>query len=131
MAEPLRVGMSGWIIQDGNYTDFRVGQQASFALEFYAPLGLTTGAGPTFAEWIAASRYHIRAQVIFATPQVWVIDTGAFMAFREEKSPNHAAVGSFVEGEIYLGIDPFFYFEYLHRIPGIPVLTYDWLVRGI
>ena len=34
-----------------------------------------------------------------------------------------------MEGEIYVGIDPFFYFEHLCRIAGMPPLTYSWLVQ--
>ena len=32
---PLSV--AAWVIQDGNYPDFRKGQRAEFAVEFYAP----------------------------------------------------------------------------------------------
>ena len=38
--EKINVGLSSWIIQDGNYEDFAVGQEQRFALEFYAPDGL-------------------------------------------------------------------------------------------
>jgi hypothetical protein len=33
----LRVGLSSWIIQDGNYADFKKGDLASFALQLYTP----------------------------------------------------------------------------------------------
>jgi hypothetical protein len=33
----IHVGLFSWIIQDGNYDDFEVGQAAKFALEFYPP----------------------------------------------------------------------------------------------
>ena len=33
--ELLNVGLDAWIIQDGNYADFRVGEEQDFALEFY------------------------------------------------------------------------------------------------
>lgn len=33
--ETVEVGLSAWIVQDGNYPDFSVGQQASFALEVW------------------------------------------------------------------------------------------------
>jgi len=36
MADSLVVGLSSWIIQDGNYGDFSRGERAAFALEFYA-----------------------------------------------------------------------------------------------
>ena len=31
----LQVGLNSWIIADGNYTDFSVGEARSFALEYY------------------------------------------------------------------------------------------------
>ena len=37
------IGLSAWIIQDGNYGDFSVGQRAEFALEFYAREALKSG----------------------------------------------------------------------------------------
>lgn len=128
----LHVGVSSWIVQDGNYGDFAVGQQARFALEFYPPNGLRRAAeGPMSAEHLGASRYRIHGRVGFVGPGVWAIDTGLFVAFEERQPPDHAKVGGWVEGEVYLGIDPFFYFEYLHRIDGIPPLTYTWQVRAI
>ncbi len=30
-----KIGISAWIIQDGNYGDFRCHERAEFALEFY------------------------------------------------------------------------------------------------
>ena len=31
-----KIGLSAWIVQDGNYGDFRRHERAEFALEFYA-----------------------------------------------------------------------------------------------
>lgn len=127
-----RVGLSAWIIADGNYADFVVGQKAKFALEFYPSHGLNVAQdGPPVAQHLKASHYRVRAQVVFADANVWVIDAGSFMAFCEQRPPEHGRVGAWVEGEIYLGIDPFFYFEYLHRMDGMPPLTYSWIVREI
>lgn len=127
-----RVGVAAWIILDGNYADFAVGQTAKFALEFYPPHGLKLAQdGPPAAQHLKASHYQVRAQVSFAGENVWVINAGSFMAFYEQKPPDYVSVGAWVEGEIYLGIDPFFYFEYLHRMDGMPPLTYSWIVREI
>src|SRR5437899_2044633 len=45
MSEPktlnLDVYLSRWIVEDGNYVDFRVGEMRQFALEFWAPSPLT------------------------------------------------------------------------------------------
>jgi hypothetical protein len=39
--------------------------------------------------------------------------------------------GSWVEGEIYLGIDPFMYFEGLKNQAGMPSLTYSFRIGEI
>jgi hypothetical protein len=128
----VHIGLSSWIIQDGNYGDFTVGQQTKFALEFYLPHDLQGAPdGPAASEHITGSRYRVRGRVVFSNPNVWVIDTGTFVTFQETPPPSHAIVGKWVVGEINLGIDPFFYFEYLHRIEGMPCLSYPWMVRKI
>lgn len=127
-----RVGVAAWIILDGNYADFAVGQTAKFALEFYPPHGLKrTQAGPPVAQHLRASHYHVRAQVAFAGENVWVINAGSFMAFYEQKPPDYMSVGAWVEGEIYLGIDPFSCFGYAHSMDRMPQLAYSWIVREI
>jgi hypothetical protein len=40
-------------------------------------------------------------------------------------------VGAAVSGRIYLGVDPFFYFEHLRNEAGMPDLFSDWFVRRI
>ena len=128
----VRVGLSAWIVQDGNYADFTTGQDAKFALEFYSPVGLRPAApGPMTAEHLSASRYRVHAQVVFASDAVCVIDAGLFVAFEERQPPPHAVAGGWVEGEVYVGIDPFFYFEYLHKNEGMPPLSYRWQVQRI
>ena len=32
---------------------------------------------------------------------------------------------------MYVGVDPFVYFEYLFRRPTMPPLSYHWVLRGI
>jgi hypothetical protein len=132
MKDPLYVGVSAWIIQDGNYPDFTVGQATKFALEFSPFDGLNASVDESlFAEHLGASRYRIRAKVLYATPNVWVIDTGTFLAFDEQQPPPYALPGANVQGDIYLGIDPYFYFEYLHTLEAMPKLSCSWQVLGI
>lgn len=127
----IHVGVSSWIIQDGNYGDFAVGQHAKFALELGTLDELRPAIeGPLSAEPLGASRYRVRARVAFVAEGVWVIDAGAFLAFRELPRGG-APLGAFVEGDVYLGIDPFFYFESLSKIPGMPPLAYRWIIREI
>ena len=42
----LQIGLSSWIIQDGNYGDFECHAIERFALEFYSEKGLYAGSGP-------------------------------------------------------------------------------------
>src|SRR5215813_14286261 len=128
--ESLNIGIDAWIIQDGNYADFTVGQKAQFALEFY-PYSLTPSHSTSKSiTHLKASRYNVCGQVVYKTKQVWVLDMG-FLAYQEEKAPKYATESSWVEGEVYIGIDPFFYFERLNKLPDMPELTYSFRIEQI
>lgn len=128
--ESLNVDVDAWIIQDGNYGDFSVGQEAQFALEFY-PHALTASRRTSkSATHLKGSRYRICGQVVYRAKGVWVIDTG-FLAYQEAKPPSYATERSWVEGEVYIGIDPFFYLESLNKLPGMPNLTYKFRIEEI
>lgn len=128
--ESLNVGVDAWIIQDGNYSNFTVGQRTQFALEFY-PHSLKLAKHRSLsASHLKTSRYQICGQVVYSSKSVWVLDMG-FMAYQESQPPRFASKGALVEGEIYLGIDPFMYFEGLKNRPGMPPLTYSFLVGQI
>jgi hypothetical protein len=126
----LYVGISSWIIQDGNYRDFRVGETARFALEFYPHMLEVDKLHQASFERIRASRYRIRGQVVYVGRSVWVIDFGV-MAYQNEEPPRATKEGSWIEGNVYLGVDPFFYFEDLQSRPGMPALQYDWHIKTI
>jgi len=128
--ESLNIGVAAWIIQDGNYGDFSVGQKAKFALEFYPHSLILSPKDSKSVTHLKASVYQVCAQVIYRTNEVWVLDTG-FLAYQEAKPPRDAQVGSWVEGQMYVGIDPFFYFEGLNKLPGMPALTYSFRVEQI
>ena len=125
------IGMSSWIIQDGNYPDFAVGREASFAVEFYSEDKLTPAAGPVKrAEHLGESNYRVSAEVIYTDRSWWVIDIG-LPVFREETPPSGARAGRFFEGTINLGIDPYFYMEYLGKDSSAPPLIFTWRIREI
>jgi len=129
-AVTLAIAVDSWIIQDGNYGDFAVGDRARFALEFGArQLQLSATREPR-ATHIGHGVYDLRAEVRFIDSDVWVIDFGT-LAFWEAPPPSFAEVGAWVEGRALLGIDPYFYQEYLHKLPGMPDLAYDWRIEGI
>lgn len=126
----LRIGLNSWIVQDGNYRDFRVGQAACFALKFFPHALHAADLESPKCEHLWGSRYRVCAKVVYTAYPVWVIDFG-FKAYENHSPPEIAAKGRWIEGEIYVGIDPFFYFEDLHAIPGIPELRYEVLIKGI
>ncbi len=134
MADHLFVGLSAWIIQDGNYPDFLQGSQTAFALEFapltpleeippngaVAPLFLHRGSGS----------YDVVARVVHVAAHWWAIDVGVLI-FEECKPPESARLGSWLRGEVSIGIDPFFYFEDHGHEPGVPAMIYDWHIDRI
>ena len=134
MQSAFIVGLSSWIIQDGNYPDFARGAQVAFALEFYSANGLSVleGAGKApFLEHLHGSTYRIVGRVIHVRDlEWWAIDAGLLM-YREEKPPLGLKEGDWVAGEVYVGVDPFFYFERLSRQHTAPALIYEWLIEKI
>jgi len=124
------IGLSSWIIQDGNYDNFETGQVAEFALEFYSKTFQPSNTKQKSFKRLGAAKYEITGEVIYLTPEVWVLDFG-ICAFQESKPPEGINVGSFVAAEIYLGIDPFFYFERLYTLPKMSPLIYSWKINSI
>jgi hypothetical protein len=124
------IGLGSWIIQDGNYDNFQVEQNAEFALEFFSKIIRKGEAKQKFAKRLGGAKYSIYGEVIYLTQEVWVLDFG-ICAFQESKPPEDLTVGSTVAAEIYLGIDPFFYFEYLYTLKNMPPLIYSWRIDSI
>ena len=134
MADNLVVGLSSWIIQDGNYGDFSRGDHAAFAIEFYASTELTAvnpRRRPTRSLiHVGDAQYRTVGQVVHVAEDWWVIDAGTQL-YREDKPPHAVQVGHWLEGEICIGIDPFSYFERLTLQPNAPPLIYDWTIEKI
>ena len=128
------VGLSSWIIQDGNYPDFTRGAQVAFALEFYSANGLSIldeGGQVASLEHLHSSTYRLVGRVIhLRDSEWWAIDAGLLM-YRKEKPPFGLKEGDWVAGDVYVGVDPFFYFERLSRHHTAPPLIYDWLIKKI
>jgi hypothetical protein len=124
------IGLSSWIIQDGNYPDFTTGQHAEFALEFYSQTYQKSDMRSKSSKNLGAAKYEIIGEVVYLTPELWVLDFG-ICAFQESKPAEGISVGSFVAAEIYLSIDPFFYFERLYTLPKMPALIYSWKINSV
>ena len=126
----VNVGLSSWIIQDGNYGDFSTGKTYEFALEFY-PRSLHSPATQSKqCQLIEGSNYRIRGQLVFSHKEATVIDFG-LMAYRQGQPKEEFAVGDWLAGDFYLGIDPFFYTADLCLIVGMPVLLYKFRIDKI
>ncbi len=128
----LRIGLSSWIVQDGNYGDFKSGGEYRFAVEFL-PLSVSMeSTEPTSpaCHHLGGSRYEVEARIVVVTEGYWVIDAGVLL-FQDSAPHADAAVGKGLRGEIYIGIDPFFYFERLQYDERMPDLFYEWRVNRI
>jgi len=129
--DELSVGLSSWIIQDGNYGDFEEGGQYTFALEFALGAIESIASAGRSLRHIAGADYRFTAEVVFTQPGLVVIDAGV-LCYREDKSTEGGLVtGSFIAGDLSLGIDPFFWLETHSRAPGAPNLSYRWRLRAI
>jgi hypothetical protein len=125
-----RIGISSWIIQDGNYGDFRRQERAEFALEFYPGSWHPNSTSEKPALWIGGSNYKVNAEVIHVSKRCFVIDFG-ISAYQQAEPPKAIRRGRWLTAEIYLGIDPFFYFEDLTHVKGMPPLIYNWHIHKI
>lgn len=127
----LQVGLNSWIIADGNYDSFRVGETRSFALEYYHEADLrsipksraTRGFAP-----LGGARYSITRRTLHIGRDWAAIDVG-LPVYRELYSlpppPKR------FEGVIGLSVDPFFYFKRHAHEHGAPPLIFDWRINRI
>lgn len=134
MVDPLKIALNAWIIQDGNYGEFDVGDVAAFAIEFYTDLNAAEMVAPAPAEptifHVANATYRVACPIVHLAPDWWVVDIG-LPIYHSGAAPRGAALGRWLQGEISLGIDPFFYFERLAKAPDSPALIFDWSVDAI
>lgn len=126
------VGLDPRILREGTYGEFKTQGSAAFALEFYSFNGLKAAkpGAKILATPLEDSNYRIQAKVVFIGTDYWIIDFGV-LAYCEFESPAALRVGDFVEGEIFLSVDSFFYFQYAAKDQGAPSLIYDWQVQEV
>jgi hypothetical protein len=128
--ESLYIGVSSWIIQDGNYPDFRIGDAINIALEFHPYRICESRNSLASITRLSSCHYRVNGKSIFVSNNVFVLDFG-LLAYDQASPPKWMKSNCYIDAEIYLGIDPFFYFEELHAILGMPELRYNFRVRGI
>jgi hypothetical protein len=134
MTDTLIVGLYSWIIQDGNYAEFSRDAEVAFALEMHAPSPLKA-VDPDFQpvpslRHVGGAHYEAVGQAVYVADDWWVFDIGV-LTFREERPPVDLCQGNWLRGEIFIGIDPFYYFERLAHQAGAPALIYDWKIEKI
>lgn len=125
----LYVGLSSWVIQDGNYSDFVKDDKAEFALEIYSQNIEKTDSHKTYCEHIEDTEYKIEGRVVFIDNEFLVIDVGILIYWQNDKSK--FKVNDYISGNVFIGIDPFFYFESGYKNKGIPALIYTWRIKEI
>lgn len=124
------IGLSSWIIQDGNYVDFKIGEIREFALEFGFKKYSLCEQTVKKVTYLNGPFYEINGEVIFKSKDVCIIDFG-LLAYDSDNKYEGVKVGDYLTGEIYLGIDRFDYFESLNKFDEIPALIYSWKVEKI
>ena len=81
------IGLAAWIIQDGDYGDFNVGERAEFALEFYAAGGVElVPDSDVHATHLHDDRYDAIGRIVHVDERCWVLDFG-LLAFHEGVVP--------------------------------------------
>lgn len=135
------IGLSAWVLQDGNYTDFVVGQVRQFALEFnyppHARLRPTAEPGLSCRAVDDDATYRIRAELVRSAREPMehchILDFG-LLAYGESMVLDDfepSAAGVRLGGEIRLDVDHFAYMEHLATRPGMPPLIYTWRIDEI
>lgn len=125
------IGLSSWIIQDGNYGDFAVGDDTQFALEFYSEEIKKSDDQKIKMERIEDAQYIVNGLVVFLDEEFLVIDVGILIYWQYSKRKFGFKKGDYITGNVWIGIDPFFYFESGYKNKGIPELIYNWKIRDI
>jgi hypothetical protein len=125
------ISLNSWVIQDGNYPNFKKGQTAEFALYFHANKDLiNVGAGDLQVAFIKDCKYTVTAKVAYVGDECWIIDFG-LLAYSDNHPPKGIKVGSVFSAEIWLEIDYYFYFEFLSKNDNVPPMIYTWNVQKI
>jgi len=128
----LNIGVDCWIIRDGNYANFIRGQSISFALEFFAPHKLIEVA-PADTPYLNNSygAYHeASGPIVHLMDNWWAVNFGIKL-FRHGKPPTWAKIGSWVQGFVYVGVDPFYYSKEFSLASNAIPLIYNWRVEKI
>ena len=136
------IGLPSWVMQDGNYTEFAVGQRRQFALEFHyhrnRRLVQIDDAQSRMCKYTGrVTDYDVTAHLLMdAGPSregFFLLDFGLRAYKRQmvldDLEPPPA--GTWLSGVIGLSVDPFDYMDDRFRPTGLPPLIYTWTIDAI
>lgn len=123
------ISLSSWVIKDGNYPDFTVGEKRRFALEYFSHDLVPAAPGTRQAHPLGDARYEITAEVVAADDELAVLEFG-LLAYSDSR-PSPAAVGDWRHGTMLLEIDCYSYFEIHAKREHVPAAVYSWTITGI
>jgi hypothetical protein len=125
------IGLSSWVIQDGNYHNFRVEETAEFALHiFITDITIKNSIDQLQAVFLDGCNYKVQAKVVYICEDCWIIDFG-IMAYTEGKPPIGIEIGSIITANVSIDIDYYLYTEFLNKNTDIQPLIYTWNIQKI
>lgn len=133
LLETWNIGLSAWIIQDGNYSDFVTGETVEFAVEFYQPSGTAseTCQAAVSATPVADTRYSVVAAKVPNDEGIAILDIGILVFQNGQLERPVFENDQPLRTELQLHVDPYFYFEGLAGSPTVPSLIYTWKIKSI
>ena len=127
--QPLNIGLSSWIIQDGNYEDFETEHEYRFALEFRAMRVAAASDRRSHLKPLEGSAYRFSGEIVLREPRLTVLDVGVLCY--DEGEIHIPTSERFARGELDLGVDPFFWIETHGKRSDVPNLFHKWRIREI
>lgn len=143
------IGIAQWILEDGNYNYFEVGNNYQFAVEFYLKdFEIVTG-DPSFVPSVSKlddhpNAYSVVAPLVYKDDEIYMLNLGGITAFDEcppnDSPPKYSAraarisalkIGDIIQADLYLNIDHYLYFETQCFREGVPSIIYTWHIDSI
>lgn len=148
MDDRWSIGIHDWILTDGNYDTFEMGQTRQFAVEFHSTDFMHSDSPVKSAELIDKCTYRVNAVVAHIDENVWVLDFGikAYDLRPGQVPPDHElpelgkkiekfvstlSVGQTVSCTLYLSVDHYAYMEFLCSKPNMIPLIYTWYIDKV
>tara|TARA_R110000868_G_scaffold300222_1_gene560632 strand:- start:582 stop:1172 length:591 start_codon:yes stop_codon:yes gene_type:complete len=134
--EILEISLSEWIVVDGNYGDFKAGDECSFALELLPEQVQRTQSskpGVSFRRKGATPypQYNFVGEVVYAGDDWYAFDAGVMAYYKSWSKEVAFKKGDWISGVAAFGVDHYSYFESYGKRAGSPALIYDWCVERI